>query len=102
MEAKTFTGTDACWEVESHAGSPGTQHNRRGSSGARTTGDKKAPQSPSSQRPQGAELTGEDELLLHHVDVPAGPPHGGAQHDLLGVVTAHATHPEPVDGRGVT
>lgn len=46
VEARTFTGTDACWEVESHAGSLGTQHNRRGSSGAQTTGDKKAPQSP--------------------------------------------------------
>lgn len=53
----------------------------------------------SRQRPQWAELTGEDELLLHHVDVPAGPPDGGAQHDLLGVVAAHAAGAVPAGGR---
>lgn len=53
----------------------------------------------SRQRPQWAELTGEDELLLHHVDVAAGPPDGGAQHDLLGVVAAHAAGAVPARGR---
>lgn len=53
----------------------------------------------SRQRPQWPELTGEDELLLHHVDVPAGPPDGGAQHDLLGVVAAHAAGAVPAGGR---
>lgn len=40
-------------------------------------------------------LTGEDELLLHDVGVPAGCPDRGAQHDLLRVVAAHAAQPIP-------
>lgn len=40
-------------------------------------------------------LTREDEFLLHHVEVSAGPPDSGAQHDLLRVVAAHAAHPVP-------
>lgn len=52
----------------------------------------------SRQRPQWAELTGEDELLLHHVDIAAGPPDGSAQHDLLGVVAAHAAGAVPEGG----
>lgn len=40
-------------------------------------------------------LTGEDEFLLHDVDVSAGPPDCGAQHDLFRVVAAHPAHPIP-------
>lgn len=47
-----------------------------------------------------ARLTREDEFLLHDVQVPAGPRHGGAQHDLLGVVASHAAHPVPAGGGG--
>ena len=39
--------------------------------------------------------TREDELLLHDVDVLAGPPARCLQHDLLWVVAAHTAHPEP-------
>lgn len=45
-------------------------------------------------------LTREDEFLLHHVEVSAGPPDGGAQHDLLRVVAAHPAHPIPAGGGG--
>ena len=40
-------------------------------------------------------LTREDELLLHDVDVLAGPPARRLQHDLFRVVAAHTAHPEP-------
>lgn len=40
-------------------------------------------------------LTREDEFLLHDVDVSAGPPDCGAQHDLFRVVAAHPAHPIP-------
>lgn len=46
-------------------------------------------------------LTREDEFLLHHVEVSAGPPDGGAQHDLLRVVAAHTAHPIPAPTRSV-
>lgn len=38
-------------------------------------------------------LTGEDEFLLHDVEVSAGPPDRGTQHDLFRVVAVHATQP---------
>lgn len=41
--------------------------------------------------------TREDELLLHDADVPAGPAHGCAQHDLLRVVASYATQAPPAE-----
>lgn len=115
--ARTVAGTEACWEMRGTcrlAGGLGvrragpSQGERGRRPGAQTTSAERVQgrgvggagrHQTSRQRPQWPQLTGEDELLLHHVDVPAGPPDGGAQHDLLGVVAAHAAGAVPAGGR---
>lgn len=84
------------WRAGGHSGAQTTSAGGswKGSGLRRKVGRRQT----SRQWPQWAELTGEDELLLHHVDVAAGPPDGGAQHDLLRVVAAHAAGAVPAGG----